>query len=334
MDAEMSEMLRLLTARSSEPMRVIEVSMERAGMKRREETGEPRENPLTNGIVQHNSHMRKSGGGGYTSGLPSLAHAREAMTTSRQAWSHRKTPQRPVNGDDAADIGQCNPLEVSFVVGPLERRPLQMGVAERLARSPPTKTNRVRSPAGSPEFRKWESCRTMPLVGGFSRGSPVSPVLSSFRCRYIFTSITRIGSQDLAVKSRPNLVTHSLTQTFRCRALAISLDRRMKKAARPMAMTILHKAEEHTTCIQVDLKQSFQLCSLTAYNLLDLPEAVAYQLTFSALHPASISALEMMRRNAGMDRRGSEGSPCRRPVRRESWFHNSAMRCVAMSGSQ
>ncbi|KAJ8891137.1 hypothetical protein PR048_010651 [Dryococelus australis] len=36
--------------------------------------------------------------------------------------------------------------------------------------------NRVRSPAGSrPDFRKLESCRTMPLVGGFSRGSPVSP---------------------------------------------------------------------------------------------------------------------------------------------------------------
>ncbi|KAJ8887909.1 hypothetical protein PR048_007393 [Dryococelus australis] len=41
---------------------------------------------------------------------------------------------------------------------------------------------------------KWESCRTMPFVGGFSRGS-------------ILTSIALIGSQDLAVKSRPNLFT-------------------------------------------------------------------------------------------------------------------------------
>ncbi|KAJ8877830.1 hypothetical protein PR048_022288 [Dryococelus australis] len=69
-------------------------------------------------------------------------------------------------------------------------------VAERLASSPPTKANR------------WESCRTMPLVGGFSRGSPVSPA-PSFRRRSIFTSITLIGSQDLAIKSRPNLFTHS-----------------------------------------------------------------------------------------------------------------------------
>ncbi|KAJ8873455.1 hypothetical protein PR048_024272 [Dryococelus australis] len=42
-------------------------------------------------------------------------------------------------------------------------------VAERLTRSPPTKANQAQSPAGSPDFRKWESCRTMPLVGGFSR---------------------------------------------------------------------------------------------------------------------------------------------------------------------
>ncbi|KAJ8867993.1 hypothetical protein PR048_031802 [Dryococelus australis] len=66
---------------------------------------------------------------------------------------------------------------------------------------------------------KWESCRTMPLVGGFSRGSPVSPAPSFRRCS-IFTSITIIGSEDPAVKSRPNLFTPSL----------------------------LHKAEEYITC--------------------------------------------------------------------------------------
>ncbi|KAJ8888438.1 hypothetical protein PR048_007928 [Dryococelus australis] len=38
-------------------------------------------------------------------------------------------------------------------------------VAERLARSPNTKENLVQSPAGSlPDFRKWESCLTMPLL--------------------------------------------------------------------------------------------------------------------------------------------------------------------------
>ncbi|KAJ8881296.1 hypothetical protein PR048_017777 [Dryococelus australis] len=52
----------------------------------------------------------------------------------------------------------------------------------------------------------WESCRTMSLVGGFSRGSPVSPALS-FRRRFILTSITLIGSQDIDAKS-PKYVHH------------------------------------------------------------------------------------------------------------------------------
>ncbi|KAJ8885960.1 hypothetical protein PR048_012166 [Dryococelus australis] len=73
--------------------------------------------------------------------------------------------------------------------------------------SPPTMANRVQSPAVSPDFRKWESCQTMPFVGEyFSRGSSVSPALSFRRCS-ILTSISLIVSQDLAVKSRPNLVT-------------------------------------------------------------------------------------------------------------------------------
>ncbi|KAJ8882508.1 hypothetical protein PR048_014319 [Dryococelus australis] len=60
-----------------------------------------------------------------------------------------------------------------------------------------------------PDFRKWESRRTMPLVGGFSRGSPVS-LAPSFQRRSIFTSIIVLCSHDLSVKSRPNLFTHSL----------------------------------------------------------------------------------------------------------------------------
>ncbi|KAJ8876917.1 hypothetical protein PR048_021366 [Dryococelus australis] len=79
-------------------------------------------------------------------------------------------------------------------------------VAERLACSPPTKGNRVQSPAGSPDLRMWE---TMPLVGGFFLGSPVSPGISLRRCS-ILTSISLIASQHLAVKRRPNIFIHSL----------------------------------------------------------------------------------------------------------------------------
>ncbi|KAJ8867056.1 hypothetical protein PR048_032918 [Dryococelus australis] len=45
----------------STPMRVIEASMEQLRNERTGETGDPRENPPTNGIVRHDSHMRKLG---------------------------------------------------------------------------------------------------------------------------------------------------------------------------------------------------------------------------------------------------------------------------------
>ncbi|KAJ8895950.1 hypothetical protein PR048_001291 [Dryococelus australis] len=51
----------------------------------------------------------------------------------------------------------------------------------------------------TPDFRKWESSWTMPLVGGSSWGSPVSPFPSLRRCS-ILTSMTLIGSQDFDKK--------------------------------------------------------------------------------------------------------------------------------------
>ncbi|KAJ8872816.1 hypothetical protein PR048_026432 [Dryococelus australis] len=90
---------------------------------------------------------------------------------------------------------------LAYVASPL----CPPGPSTRLVCSPPTKANRVQSPAGAlPNFRTWELCRTMSLIGGFSRRSPIFPSLS-FRRRSILTSITLIGPQDLAVKSSPNL---------------------------------------------------------------------------------------------------------------------------------
>ncbi|KAJ8880640.1 hypothetical protein PR048_017110 [Dryococelus australis] len=54
--------------------------------------------------------------------------------------------------------------------------------------------------------------RTMPLVDGFSQGSPVFPALSFRHCS-ILTSISLIYSQNLAVTSRQNLFTHSAGNT-------------------------------------------------------------------------------------------------------------------------
>ncbi|KAJ8878006.1 hypothetical protein PR048_022469 [Dryococelus australis] len=70
----------------------------------------------------------------------------------------------------------------------------------------------------TPDFRMWGS---MPLIGWFPRRSHVSPVLS-FRSCFIPASITLIvrvslpvDSEELDVKIRPNLFTHSLTHSQR-----------------------------------------------------------------------------------------------------------------------
>ncbi|KAJ8872123.1 hypothetical protein PR048_025725 [Dryococelus australis] len=53
----------------------------------------------------------------------------------------------------------------------------------------------------TPNFRMWQSCRTMPLVGEFSRGFPHFSALS-FQRFSIRASIILIASQDIAFKSR------------------------------------------------------------------------------------------------------------------------------------
>ncbi|KAJ8887943.1 hypothetical protein PR048_007427 [Dryococelus australis] len=59
---------------------------------------------------------------------------------------------------------------------------------EWLARSPPTNSNRVQYPTGSPDSCQWELCRTMPLVAGISRGPPSSPPLHSGATPYSLQS--------------------------------------------------------------------------------------------------------------------------------------------------
>ncbi|KAJ8878689.1 hypothetical protein PR048_019274 [Dryococelus australis] len=81
----------------------------------------------------------------------------------------------------------------------------------------PTKPNLVRFQAKSPpDFRSWESCwMTMTQVGGFPRGSlPLHAGAAPYPLRF-----THVGSQDLAVKSRPTLFTHSLHSYYRLFAL-------------------------------------------------------------------------------------------------------------------
>ncbi|KAJ8895605.1 hypothetical protein PR048_000941 [Dryococelus australis] len=75
-------------------------------------------------------------------------------------------------------------LDASLIVSlSFSRNTSGAAVAKRLEYSPPTKANRAQSLTRSlADFRKWESCRTMPLVGGFSRRSPVSPTIAFRYC--------------------------------------------------------------------------------------------------------------------------------------------------------
>ncbi|KAJ8883909.1 hypothetical protein PR048_015764 [Dryococelus australis] len=86
------------------------------------------------------------------------------------------------------------------------------GLSGWTARLPPWRT-RFNPGWVTPDFRKWESCRTMSLVGVFSRESPVSSILA-FSPLFSLT-----GSQDPVIKSRPifssqlNSTVHNTMQT-------------------------------------------------------------------------------------------------------------------------
>ncbi|KAJ8874215.1 hypothetical protein PR048_025057 [Dryococelus australis] len=84
-------------------------------------------------------------------------------------------------------------------------------VAERLA----CLANCAQSPAGSiPDFRKWESCRMMLLVGGISRESPIYPALTFQQC-FILTSFHphRLSRPTSFTLSRKVVSYSALTET-------------------------------------------------------------------------------------------------------------------------
>ncbi|KAJ8883595.1 hypothetical protein PR048_015439 [Dryococelus australis] len=162
--------------------------------------GDLRENPPISGIVRHDSHMRKSGINPEPGSLRWEATSPNTTTPSPPFfYIAASMVEKPVsNKDENAMRIKC---AIAFTRKSLNRC--------ALACSPPTKAIWVQYPAGSLLiFLMWELCRTMPLVSGFSRGSLVSPLTSFRRCS-ILTSSTPIGSEDLDVKSYPNLIFHS-----------------------------------------------------------------------------------------------------------------------------
>ncbi|KAJ8871130.1 hypothetical protein PR048_027434 [Dryococelus australis] len=133
----------------------------------------------------------------------------------------------------------CLVVRVAFHV----RRLRRFTVAERLACSPPTKANRVQSPAGSlPNFRKWESCPTMQLVGGFFFGGfPVSPAFSFGAAHTQLTSPSSsltmsyyiTGENVYQINGLPNLPTESFFGAVVTERLDCSSPTKVKRVQSP-----------------------------------------------------------------------------------------------------
>ncbi|KAJ8894438.1 hypothetical protein PR048_007092 [Dryococelus australis] len=80
-------------------MGVIKMSMEQRRNERAGETGDPRENPPTNGIVRHDSHMRKFGVTQIA--LVGGEQANRSATRVSRALYERRTLVLPLVADDA-----------------------------------------------------------------------------------------------------------------------------------------------------------------------------------------------------------------------------------------
>ncbi|KAJ8877578.1 hypothetical protein PR048_022033 [Dryococelus australis] len=158
--------------------------MEQRRRTRAGKTGDPREYPANSAIVRHYSHVRKSG-------------SDPVGNRTRLAYVEGEEETAPHQSDrhDSPDTMKCKKQQMNSKVTVTDEM-AGAAVAERLAGSPPFKANRAQSPAGPlPDFRTWESYRTMTLVGGFPRDLPFPPSPSLRRCS-ILTSITLICSQD------------------------------------------------------------------------------------------------------------------------------------------
>ncbi|KAJ8880502.1 hypothetical protein PR048_016972 [Dryococelus australis] len=126
-----------------------------------------------------------------------------------------------------------------------------------------------------PDFRMWKSCRTMPLVGGFSRESPVSPALS-FRRFSVLTSITFMDSQDLTVKGNGVWKKYTdpvseLVGAARPRSEARSNGAIRATLTRMLSVSSLLRARRavfpSTLCCAIQIFA--QICSLTYFTLHD-----------------------------------------------------------------
>ncbi|KAJ8865912.1 hypothetical protein PR048_033435 [Dryococelus australis] len=170
-------LFRSPSPQSCEPMRVFEVNTERRRNEGAVETGNPRENPPTNGIVRHDSHLRKSGDpagdwweasvltarhGSYVFQAlncgPAIQLPETVMANNLQNGSRRLSRSNPWSSwrrkrDTKAVVRASRASQWAGLKGLQWRSDmcfLWAAAAEWLGCSPPTKANRIQSPGRAP----------------------------------------------------------------------------------------------------------------------------------------------------------------------------------------
>ncbi|KAJ8880017.1 hypothetical protein PR048_020639 [Dryococelus australis] len=118
---------------------------------------------------------------------PATSGAREMPRLAKQTFS----TTRRTDGQNDSDFGGIEVLKANE--GEMRtNKTMGAAVAERLARSPPTKVNRAQSPAASQDFRKWESCQKVPWSAGFLGDLPLPPPLHSGAAPYSLQPLSSV----------------------------------------------------------------------------------------------------------------------------------------------
>ncbi|KAJ8869207.1 hypothetical protein PR048_030779 [Dryococelus australis] len=175
-------------------------------------------NSLTCGIVLHDSHLRKSGVN--RPGIePGSSWCEASNLTAQPPWplfltdfeclKHCYGPSAATSNFLEALPKFCYqdipPPNANKTEPSLEN--CSKGTTHRwLDYSPPTRAKWARFRAWSlPDFRMWELCRAMPLVGEFSQGFPVFPRPMHSGAALYPRRFILISSEDLAAKSHQNI---------------------------------------------------------------------------------------------------------------------------------
>ncbi|KAJ8865922.1 hypothetical protein PR048_033445 [Dryococelus australis] len=160
-----------------------------AGMERRWKMGYNRENSPTSGIAQHGSHVRKFWGDiteNQTRFAQTYVRDFNTLMSAHIHWHLRQLrSESPISNTVRTPVLLVSVLELTIVllVHTTPDTTLYF-TAFIIGRDVPDRF--LAAPLS--DFRTWGSCRTMPLVGEFSRQSPVPPD-PSYRRRFTLTSL-------------------------------------------------------------------------------------------------------------------------------------------------